>query len=174
MPPSAASLEEFSGARLLFADARIALMLLREAHYSALHKVFGTTREQSTLVTIVLSMLIAQAARDSVVHSMQGVGGATWGDTAIGAAAVKESLHLIAGPKSREVPLGTIVALALVARLSVPVVRQSAHSIRVSSSRVHGAFQHRYGHLVHTSRHHYGRLREKAAAGVAASGLRTD
>ncbi len=173
MPTSAVSLEEIGGARLLLSDARVALMLLREAHYSALHKVFGTTREQSALVTIVLSMLIAQAAHDSVVRSMQGVGGASWGDTALGAAAVKESLHLIAGPKSREVPLGTIVALALVARLSVPVVKQSAHSIRASSSRVHGAFLHRYGHVVHLSRHHYGRLRDKAAAGVATSGLRT-
>jgi hypothetical protein len=74
---------------------------------------------------------------------------ASLGDTAIAAAALKASVHGIAGEWSRETPmLGTLVAIAVMGSLFRPLLRVSFRDVKASSHRIRVAFDGRYGHLV--------------------------
>jgi hypothetical protein len=151
-------LEDVGGARLLVSDARVALLLLDEARYRVVRRLFGVSRDQSWLVTLIALALIAEAANAKWDEMVRGPGGPTRADVALGAAVVRELLAGIAGPSSRDTPLvGTLVSIAVLGAL----VRPAVHGIRASSHRVRHSFNHRYGHLLPTSATGTQRLRER-------------
>jgi len=156
------ALEDVGGARLFVSDARVALMLLDEARYRAVRRLFGVSRDQSWLVTLIALVLIAEAANAKWDQMVRGPGGPTKADVALGAAALRELLTAISGPSSRDTPLvGTLVSIAVLGALVRPGLRRTVHGIRASSHRVRHSFNHRYGHLLPMSATGRQRLRER-------------
>lgn len=147
-PAPAVNRDDYGGARLLISDLWTAWMLLAEGDYRALARVFGIRRNQTTMVTVIGTVMLAHAARQSASKALQGVGRPSLGDAALGSGAVKEGLHMIAGPASRDVPLGSLIALVVLAKLSRPAIRRSTHAMESGSRLMHEMFIGRYGHLV--------------------------
>jgi hypothetical protein len=56
--------QDDGGAKLLFTDARVAFLLLDEARYRALARLFGVPRDKSFLVTTIALGTLAQALHD--------------------------------------------------------------------------------------------------------------
>lgn len=142
-------LEDVGGARLLISDVRVALLLLDDARYRAVRRLFGVPRDQSWAVTLIALAVLAQAAHEKSDQMGRGPGGPTRADVALGAAVVRELLAAIPGPQARETPfVATLVTIALVGALARPGPSRAAHEIRSSSHRARQSFNHRYGHLL--------------------------
>ena len=145
------ALEDVGGARLLVSDVRVALLLLDEARYRAVKRLFGVSRDQSWPVTLIALGLLASAAHDKAEQMLSGPGGPSRADVALGAAALRE-LAGIPGPSSRDTPLiATLVTIALVGAVVRPGLTRTVHGIRTSTRRVRQSFNHRYRHLLPTS-----------------------
>jgi hypothetical protein len=145
--------EAAEGRKLLFADARVAFLLLNEARYRTLERLFGVGKDQANAATLVVGLVLADALREQAARMLRGPALPSFGDASIGASALRELVYGIAGPSSRDAPLvGTLIAVGVLGHLARPVVGQAVHGIRDSSQRFHGAFNHRYGHLVGTGR----------------------
>jgi hypothetical protein len=70
-------------------------------------------------------------------------------DLAIGVGALRESIYGVAGPASRDTPLGgTLIALAILGALARPPLKRGVREVKSSSRRMKGMFRGRYGHLV--------------------------
>jgi hypothetical protein len=146
------ALEDVGGARLLVSDVRTALLLLDEARYRAVNRLFGVSREQSWAVTVIALAVLAQAAHDKAEQMVKGPGGPNRADAMLGAAALRELLAGIPGPASRDTPLvATLVAIAMVGAVVRPALSRTAHGIRTATHRARHSFNHRYGHLLPTS-----------------------
>jgi hypothetical protein len=146
------ALEGPRDARLLVSDVRVALLLLDEARYRIVRRLFGVSEDESWLVTLIALALIAEAANTQADQMLRGPGGPTRADVALGAAAVRELLTEISGASSRDTPLvGSLVTIAAIGALVGPGMRRTVHGIRASSHRVRRSFNHRYGHLLPTS-----------------------
>jgi hypothetical protein len=143
------ALKDVAGVRLLVSDVTVALLLVDEARHRAVERLFGVSREQSWLVTLIALALLASAAHDKSDQLLKGPGGPTRSDVMLGAAGLRELLTWIPGPSSRDTPLvGTLVMVGLVGALVRPGVSRAAHGIRTSSHRARLSFNHRYGHLL--------------------------
>ncbi len=152
-PGRSGSVADVGGARLLVSDVRVALLLLDEARYRTVHRVFGVSREQSWPVTLIALALLAQATHDKLGPILTGPGGPTRADAALGAGALRELLIGIPGPSSRGTPLlGTLMMIAIVGAIARPGLSRAVHGIRASSHRIHVSFNHRYGHVVRSRR----------------------
>lgn len=147
-PPAVVDRSEFGGLRLLLSDITTASLLLGRARLQLLARVFGVRADQSTMVTLIVGMMLARSVQEKAARARAGVGRPSLGEAAVGGGVVKEGLHLIAGPRSREVPLGSLVTIVVVVRLSRPVIRRSGHAVRTGSHRAHQILVHRYGHLI--------------------------
>ena len=143
------TLEDLAGARLLVSDVRVALLLLDEARYRVVKRLFGVSRDQSWVVTLIALAALAQAAHDKSDQMLRGPGGPTRADVVLGGAALRELLAWIPGPSSRETPLvATLVTIAVAGALVRPALSRTAHGIRTSSHRARLSLNHRYGHLL--------------------------
>ncbi len=139
--------QQISGTRLLRTDIRMAYLLLNEARHRTIQGVFGVSRDQSNLVTLIALGVLAQASRDRAVRVVKAPGGPRPADALLGTALLKELVHRIAGPDSKDTPLiGTLVAIAVLGRLSRPVFGESVRAIRASARRTRAIFGQRYGH----------------------------
>jgi hypothetical protein len=148
----AVALEDVSGARLLVSDIRTALLLLDEARYRAVRRLFGVSRDQSWPVTLIALAVLAQAAHDKSDQMLKGPGGPSRSDVMLGAAGVRELLAGIPGPRSRDTELvATLVAIALAGAVVRPGPSRAAHGIRTATDRARHSFERRYGHLLPTS-----------------------
>jgi hypothetical protein len=140
---------EESGGRLLESDIGVIYLLLNEARYRTLARLFGVSREQANLATLVFVAVLAEAAR-ARAERLRGLPGPSRSDIAVGGAAVRELGYMVAGATLRETPMfSTLVAIAVVWKLSGPVVTRSLHGVRTGSHRFWHGFHHRYGYLVH-------------------------
>jgi hypothetical protein len=140
---------EESGGRLLESDIGVIYLLLNEARYRALARVFGVSREQANFATLVFVALLAEAAR-ARAERLRGMPGPSRSDIALSGATVRELGYIVAGATLRETPMfSTLVAIAVVWKLSGPVVTRSLHGMRTGSHRFWHGFHHRYGYLVH-------------------------
>ncbi len=138
--------EEISGTRLLRTDIRMACMLLNEARHRTIQGVFGVSRDQSNLVTLIALGVLAQGTHHHAVRVLKAPGPRP-ADAVLGTAVLKELVHGIAGPDSKDTPLiGTLVAIAVLGRLSRPVFEDSFRAIRASARRTRAIFGQRYGH----------------------------
>lgn len=135
------------GARMLVSDVRVALLLMDEARYRAVKRLFGVSRDQSSAVTLIALAVLAQAAHEKSDQMLRGPGGPTRSDVALGAAALRE-LVWIPGPPSRDVAsIGTLMLIAMAGALVRLGLSRAAHGIRASSHRIRQSFNHRYGPL---------------------------
>ena len=151
-------LEDVGGAKLLAWDVRIVLLLLDEAQFRIVRRVFGVSRDQSRLVTLIALALIAQAARTKADQMLRGPGGPTRADAALGAVTFSELLTEISGLSSTDTQLiGTLVAIAAVGSCVRPALRRTAHGSEWLRTQVRHSFNDRYGHLLPTPA--IGRLR---------------
>ena len=151
--PSGSVLGDVGGAMLLVSDVRVALLLLDEARYRAVHRLFGVSREQSWPATLIALVLLAQATHDKLEPILTGPGGPTRADAVLGAAALRELLVGIPGPSSRDTPLvGTLMMIAMLGAVARPGLSQAVHGVRASSHRIQLSFNHRYGHILRSRR----------------------
>ena len=145
-------LDDVEGIRLLASDLTTLALVLNEARYRTMERVFGLSREQANLATLVLLLGVTAAARESAVKAINAPGGPTVPDVALAMGVTREALHGIAGESFDKVPLfGTLLVVSALAHISRPVVSRSVHAVHVRTHRARLAFDHRYGH--HVRRH---------------------
>ena len=145
----ATTLAEVGGARFLVSDVRVALLLLDEARYRVVNRLFGVDRDHSWEVTLIALAVLASAAHDKSDQMLKGPGGPTRTDMAFGVAGLRELLARISGPPSQDTPLlTTLVTIAVVGAVARPMLTRAAHRIRTSTHDARASFNHRYGHLL--------------------------
>jgi hypothetical protein len=143
----------FSGAKLLARDVRIATMLLREGRNRACARLFGVRADDSAIVTLIALVLLARAAQSKVHDVIAAPGAPTARDTLIGAGILTETVHVIAGDWSREVPaIPAVILGAVIAHHLRPWERLALHDVRAVAHRARIDFDHRYGHLIRPNR----------------------
>jgi hypothetical protein len=125
----------FGTSRLFLTDSRLVLAVLNHLRYQALNRVFGVSRDQGNMLTVVLLLGAAngtyEAARRISGMRVSGTGAAA------GAVALREGALSVAGPSAREVPaFGTLVAFAMLGGLAAPSLRRTAHRMRAAERRV--------------------------------------
>jgi len=125
----------FGTSRLFLTDSRLVLAVLNHVRYQALNRVFGVSRDQANMLTVVLLLGAAngtyEAARRISGMRMSGTGAAA------GAVALREGALSVAGPSAREVPaFGTLVAFAMLGGLAAPSLRRTADRMRAAERRV--------------------------------------
>ena len=133
----------FSTPQLFLTDSRLVLAVLNHLRYQALNRVFGTSREQANVLTVVLLLGAADSAYETArrISRMR----LRVSDAGLGAIALREAALGVAGPGARQIPgFGTLVALALLGGVAVPGLRRAAKRIRVAERRVRRARIMRY------------------------------
>lgn len=142
----------FGGAKLLARDVQVATLLLREGRNRAFARLFGVSSDESAIVTLIALATLAHAVHGKVRDiGAPGVPGA--GDTLLGAGALKETIHVIAGDWSREAPvIPAIIVGAVIAHHLRPWERVALHDVRAVSHRLRINLDRRYGHLVRPNR----------------------
>ena len=89
--------------RLLFGDAVIAFLLINEARHRIVAAVFGVPREDANRVTVIALGSVAEGVHGSAARVLA-AGAPSAVAMAIGAVAIKETTHAVAGPWSRTRP----------------------------------------------------------------------
>jgi len=136
---------DFNAAELFLADSRLALTVLSQARYLLLRRMFGVSREQANLLTLVL--LVTGAPRvfttaGRVVRAPMKFSGM---DAAIGAYVLRSGAMGMAGPSATEVsPFATLVTIAVIGGLALPTIRRAAHSMRAAEHRLRTLRERQY------------------------------
>ena len=137
VPAGSSGAPMVSAKRALLYDARLTLAVLRRARYPVLSRMFGVSREQSNLLTLVLALTAANATYDTLHRIIRRPWPLSGADTGIAAFLVREAGFGIAGPKAREVQFfGALIAVAGIGRLALPGVRSALHGVHVAEQRV--------------------------------------
>jgi hypothetical protein len=128
----------FGTSKLFLADSRLALAVLNHLRYQGLNRVFGVSRGQANVLTVIVVLSAAdgayEAARRITGMRVSGV------DAAIGGFALREAGLRGAGPAAREIPgFQTLVALGIVGGLAGPTLRRTAHRMRAGTQRLRAA-----------------------------------
>ena len=140
--------EPTGGRELFLIDASAGFALANEARYRTLERVFGIRRTDANLLTAVMALMVANSVYEKV-ESARRPRPPSIPDIAIGVGALRETIYGVAGPASRDTPLGgTLIALAVLGGLVRPPVIRSIRQARTSSRRVYHGFRGRYGHLI--------------------------
>jgi hypothetical protein len=135
-----------SAQRALVSDARLAFTVLNELRYPALRRMFGVSREQANLLTLVLALMAAHETYDITRKILRIRWPLNGPDNAIAGVLLREAGFAIAGPKAREVKLGgALIALAAVGSLTLPGLRRALHNLHMLEQRVGQQRQRVYG-----------------------------
>lgn len=135
--------------QLLLVDARAAFALANEARHRSLERVFGIQRSDANLLTALFALTVANSIYERVHRPKPPRPSTAVADLTIAAGALRESIYEVAGPASRDTPLGeTLIALAILVGLAGPPVARSVREVRASSRRLYHGFRGRYGHLI--------------------------
>lgn len=140
--------EPDGGRELFLIDVGAGFALANEARYRTLERVFGIPRVDANLLTTILALMVANAVYEKVSAASPPKPPSipNW---AIGVGALRETIYGVAGPASRDTPLGgTLIALAILVGLTREPVTRSLHGMRTSSRRMYTGLRHRYGHLI--------------------------
>ncbi len=141
--------EEFGGARLLASDMRVGFMLINHARNRTVARLFGASRDQANLVTLVAAMVLADTVHERIQKMLRGPSVPSLGDGLFAGGSLRELLWGVAGPPARDTPLsGTLLTLAVLGGTAGPAAFKSIRAISGSSRRIHHGFRHRYGYLV--------------------------
>jgi hypothetical protein len=120
-------------ARLFFGDAAIVVMLLNDVRHRTVTRVFGVSRDDSNLVTVLAIGSAAVAVQGTAARVRALPRHPSGSDSMIGAAVMREAALGIAGAPSRAVPAaGALLALALVGRSSRPLLHGALRTTRQS------------------------------------------
>ena len=127
----------FGTAQLFRNDSLLALSVLNHLRYQALHRVFGVSRQQANVLTVVLLL----GAADGTYEAARRISGmrltVSGADAALGAIALRDAALGIAGPGVRQVPGGgTLLALAILGGLAAPSLRRTARRFRAAEERI--------------------------------------
>ncbi len=140
--------EPASGRELFLIDASAAFAVANEARCRTLERVFGMQRSDANLLTAILALMVANSVYEKAAAAKP-PRAPSIPDLAIGVGALRQSIYGVAGPASRDTPLGgTLIALAVLGGLTREPVVRSVREMRASSRRLHHSFRSRYGHLV--------------------------
>ena len=124
-------------ARLFFGDAGIVLLLLNNARHRLVARVYGVSRDDSNLVTVVAIGSAAVAVHGTAARVRRMRLYPSGPGSAIGAAVLRETALGIAGEPSRTVPfVGALVTFAVVGSSCRPVLRGVVRTTRGSVVRV--------------------------------------
>jgi hypothetical protein len=128
----------FGTGKLFISDSRLALAVLNQLRYQALSRVFGTSREQANVLTLVLLLGAADGTYEAVRRIPRlHVSGS---NATLGGLALREAALGIAGPSTRQVPgAGTLMALAILGGLAAPSLRRTAQRMRTAEQRLRDA-----------------------------------
>src|SRR3954470_9537290 len=127
----------FGAGRLFLADSRLALVALNVLRHWVLRRVFGASREQANVLTIVVVLGAADAGIRGVRRVVRGPFPVSGRDAAVGGFLVREAALGIAGPRSRDLPLfGTLVTVAAIGAVALPGIQRAAQSLRVAEQRL--------------------------------------
>lgn len=139
------------GARLLLTDLQVLFLLLNEARHRTLGRVFGSSREESNLVTWVLLGMVLVSTHAKVQTLKEPPSREALTNLGLATAVAGELLGELAGPAANDTPLfGELMLLAALGTLARPAVRAVRDWHPVHRGMVH--FHHRYGHLLPTRR----------------------
>jgi hypothetical protein len=158
--------QEFGPGRVLLSDIRAAWLLADAARHNVIGRVFGVSKDQENLLTLVAVLALADAVTTSVrkLHALPGP--SLWGDGLLGATGFREALCGVAGQSSRTSPsTGTLLMLAVLAGGSAPAIVKSLHGLRTGTHRMTVGFRHRYGYLVDPGHRRQRRFDRREAAG---------
>jgi hypothetical protein len=125
----------FGTPQLFLRDSRLVLAVLNHLRHQALNRVFGASREQANVLTVVLLL----GAADGAYEAARRIGGMRLrvSDAGLGAIALREAGLGVAGPSARLVPgFGALVAVAVVGGLAAPGLRRMARRMRAAERRV--------------------------------------
>jgi hypothetical protein len=140
--------EPDGGRELFLIDAGAALAVANESRYRTLERVFGIKRSDANLLTAILALMVGNSVYEKVAVARP-PRPPSIPNLAIGVGALRESIYGVAGPASRDTPLGgTLIALAILGGLAGPPALRSIRGTRASYRRLHQTFLGRYGHLV--------------------------
>jgi hypothetical protein len=133
-----------SGGRLLATDVRVATLLLNDARYRAIQRLFAIERKDVNLVSLIALLLMVERAQ-TTSRKLRSSRGPTMAEDFMGFGIIREALCRVAGPDARDTPL-------LSSLLAIAVIGGAAHSglrgIRGSGHQADVAFHHRYGYLI--------------------------
>jgi hypothetical protein len=136
--------DDFGIGRLFLADSRMAWVLANHARYAVMRQVFGVSREQANLLSLVLALGAAETAYATarrVRHPRLRVHDT---DVGIAAFALREAALSVAGPSARGVPgFAPLLALGVAGGLALPGLRY-ARRLRATEQRVRARRQSRY------------------------------
>lgn len=168
VPDSSPIVRASGGGAQLARDTRLAFMLLNEARYRGMASLFGCSRDQANLATLVAALALAEATRVRIRRWMTGPPLPSAGDALIWTGSVRAGLSAAAGTSVQESPqLGTLLLLAVIAGGAAPAVIRSLNGLRGFGHELNRHFRHRYGYLVdpgHRRREHYEAHARKASA----------
>jgi hypothetical protein len=120
----------------LFGDMILAFLLLNEVRHRIVCWVFGTPREDSNQMTAIAIGSLADGVHGGAAKVLAAGALPSIGTVAIGAAALRETAHAVAGAQSRATPLfGVLIAFALLWKSFGPMLRASFHGVQGS---IHG------------------------------------
>jgi hypothetical protein len=133
------------GARLLLTDAKVASLLLRDARDRTTARVFGTTSDQSLLIT-ALALGSAAAAVHEKWTAILGARPDPAADGLIGAGVISAALHGIAGTPSKDRRfLASLITFAVLSSSFGPTVARSVRGLSAEGHRIGSAMRGRYG-----------------------------
>jgi len=136
------TLDEYGTRRLLGTDVRVGLLLLTEARHRVAARLFGASRDDSLLLTVIGFAAVASAmsTKAETIKSSPSVG-----DMAMGAAVAKATVHGIAGGLLGETPYaGTLVVSALLWHHFRPAVSGSLRDVKAFEQKSKSLFSGRY------------------------------
>jgi hypothetical protein len=139
-------------ARLFFGDAAIVFLLLNDVRHRMVTRMFGTSRNDSNVVTVLALGSAAVAVHGTAARLRAIPRRPSGAESVMGAAVLREAALGIAGAPSRAVPAaGALVAFALVGRSAGPAVRgalrttqESVRSVATAPLRLRAFAQGRY------------------------------
>jgi hypothetical protein len=143
-PPTAG--DDFGLARLILTDTRLGLLVLNEVRHWGLNRVFGTSRAQANLLSLVLVLVAARAAHD-VRQQIPHMPRTSAGAASRGVLVLYEAATGYAGPQSHAAPIVAVPMTAgLIGVVLVGGARRAARGVRAAEQRA------RAGRIAHYQR----------------------
>src|SRR5689334_11241421 len=122
----------FGLGRLILTDTRLGLLVLNEIRHWGLNRVFGTSRAQANVLSLVLVLLAARTAHD-VKQQMPPMPHVSAGGTGRTAYVLYEAAIGYAGPQSRTTPLIAVpIATGLLGAVLLGGVRRAVRGARAA------------------------------------------
>jgi hypothetical protein len=136
---------DFGAGQLFLADSRLAFGVLNHVRVRALQRMFGISREQANLLTLVLLLAGTETALTTAGRVVKAPLRISRTDAAIGGFAMRQAAMRASGPGAAEIsPFGTLMTIAVLGGLAMPTLRRSMRRVREIENRVRLGRQRQY------------------------------